>query len=618
MLGGTASWHFLDVESGHLPDEASSSLLPRSGEGRIVVLAATPFARAGGWAGRAVVAVTTAWAREGRRIFLMDLGLETPSLHEVLELPNHEGVTDAFLFGASVQRIARPTPDGAIFFASAGTPTANPEEVLRHPRWHDLAGGFSETDATLLLFLPTDIPGGESILRLATDVIFLAAEGESADALLGPASVKLLATLGPLASLREAAWDPGKVEEPPTRMGAALDAGAPDPVDSEGREASEAPKAPPPDEEDLASRFRVPEGFHPVGPGEEEVEEIQVNPEPGLVGPEQGSTWRTPSDALDVPDFGAEFAELPPLEDEVAGAGVSGRDVGDLGKDLVSGPDFGIPPGEVRGPEAGPEVHHPGLPHDPGERESTLREEESTAAPPRPRPRRRPPPRKRSVGSLLAVLLVLAAVALTAGTVFGVFSLPGFGVFQGLRNGLPEPPLALPGPQPNEPLLRYSLELFRYQEDELAFAGQMRDELRSRLPDLLFVLAPDASRGGLTWALLAGPAETLIDVENVRAALGTVITREDAGLWRVRETPRAFVLGEAGTLREARELLASAEEKGVFAYVLHATYPGGTDAFLVLAGAYQGVEEARALQAILHRQGFVGAPLVERRGRFPG
>jgi len=581
-----------------------------------VALAATPFARAGGWAGRAVVAITTAWAREGRRIFLMDLGLETPSLHEVLELPNQEGVTDAFLFGASVQRIARPTPDGAIFFASAGTPTANPEEVLGHPRWQDLAGGFSETDATLLLFLPTEIPGAESILRFATDVIFLAAEGESADALLGPASVKLLATLGPLASPREVAWDPGEAEEPPTRTGVAPDAA--DPEDFEGREASEAPEAPPGDEEELASQFHMPEGFHPVGPKKEEVDGVRVDPEPGLVGPEHGSTWRTLSDTLDVPDFGAEFAELPPLDDEVAGGGVSGRDVGDLGEDLVSGPDFGSPPGEVRGPGESPEVHHAGFPDAPEERESRFREEEPKAASPRPRLRRRPPPRKRPVGSLLAVLLVLAAVAVTAGTVFGVFSLPRFGIFQGLRNGLPEPPLALPGPQANEPILRYSLELFRYHEDEMVFARQMRDELRSRLPEFLFVLTPDASRSGLTWVLLAGPAEILIDVENVRAAVGTVITREDAESWRVRETPRAFVLGEAGTLREARELLDSAEEKGLFPYVLHATFPGGTDAFLVLAGAYQGVEEARALQAILHRQGFAGAPLIERRGRFPG
>jgi hypothetical protein len=582
-----------------------------------VVLAATPFARVGGWAGRAVASIAAAWAREGRRIFLMDLGLESPSLHEVLKLPNEEGVSDAFLFGASVQRIARPTPDGSIFFASAGTPTVDPEEVLSHSRWNDLAGGFSETDATLLLFLPTEIPGADSILNLATDVIFLAAEGESADALLGSASVKLVATLGPLASLRERALDPGEVEKPPARGGMASIPTTTAFPDSGGREASQALEPGPPDEEELASQFRLPEGFH-LTDAEEEPEETHVAPEPTLVRPDQGSTWKTESDPLDVPDFVAEFAELPPLDDAVTGAGAAARDLGGLGNDLVSGPDFGSPPRESRGSEKSPEVSLLGRGGVPQEKDGELPQEEPQVAAPRSRPRRRPPPRKRPAGSLLAVLLVLAAVTVTAGTVFGVFTLPGFGVFKGLKEGLPEPPLALPGPQPNEPLLRYSLELFRYHEDELTYAAQMRDELRSRLPDLLFVLAPDASRGGLTWALLAGPAQTLIDVENVRAAVGTVITREDAGSWRVRETPRGFVLGEAGTLGEAQELLSSAEEKGVFGYVLHATFPGGTDAFLVLAGAFRDVEEARAMQAILRREGFTGAPLIERRGRFPG
>jgi hypothetical protein len=550
----------------------------------------------------------------------MDLGLEAPSLHEVLKLPNEEGVSDAFLFGASVQRIARPTPDGSIFFASAGTPTVDPEEVLSHPRWNDLAGGFSETDATLLLFLPTEIPGAESILRLATDVIFLAAEGESADALLGSASVKLVATLGPLAPPRESALELEELEEAPAATDTASVPPHPTSPDSEVKEASEAQESFLVDQEDLSARFHLSEGFHPqrAEEGEKEPEETHAVSEPTLVRPEQGSTWRSTSDPLDAPDFAAEFADLPPLDDRGADAGVPGRDMGGLGNDLVSGPDFGSPSREAREPERSPEVSPSALGDAPQGEEEEPQHERSRVAGPRSRPRRRPPPRRRPSGSLLAVLLVLGAVAVTAGTVFGVFTLPGFGVFQGLRGGLPEPPLALPGPQPNEPLLPYSLELFRYHEDELTFAVQMRDELRSSLPGLLFVLAPDASRGELSWALLAGPARTLIDIENVRAAVGTVITREEPESWRVRETPRAFVLGEAGSLGEARELLSSAEERGVFGYVLHATFPGGTDAFLILAGAYESVEEARAMQAILHREGFAGAPLIERRGRFPG
>jgi hypothetical protein len=623
MIGGTASWHFLDVESGQVPEGARSSVLPRSGDGRIVVLGATPLARAGGWAGRAAVSIATAWAREGRRIFLMDLGLESPSLHEILELPNEEGVSDAFLYGASVQRIARSTLDGEIFFAPAGTATADPEDVLRHPRWHDLAGGFSETDATLLLFLPTEIPGADSILKLGTDVVFLAAQGESADALLGAASVKLVVTLGPLASPQEVAGEPSYPGEPPAGKAPPASGypGGQETWEQEEGGALGGDKALAPDEEALSSRFHLAEGFLPESTDEEKGTP-DVAPESTLVHSGQSSTWRTGSGPLDVPDFGAEFADLPPLEDEEVhsgGAPGAGEEGGGFGQDLVSGPDFGAFTPEDRSSEGRPDApaRERGVVSEKGEDGPAERVPPPT--PPRSMPRRRPPPpRKRPIGSLVAVVLALAAVAVIVGTVLGVFTLPGFGFLPGFQRDLPEPSLALPGPQPNEPLLRYSLEVFRYTEEELSFAVELQSELRARLPDLLFVLAPADSRSGVTYVLLAGPAETLIDVENVRAALAGVITREIPESWRVRETPRAFFLGERGTLQEAREFVASLEDSGIFGYVLHATFPGGTDAYLVLAGAYEGVADARRLQSILRQAGVGDAPLIERRGRFPG
>ncbi len=44
------------------------------------------------------------------------------------------------------------------------------------------------------------------------------------------------------------------------------------------------------------------------------------------------------------------------------------------------------------------------------------------------------------------------------------------------------------GPQPIEPILRFSLEMDVYEEDELGVAIEMRNTLRERLPDLLFNL----------------------------------------------------------------------------------------------------------------------------------
>ncbi|MFC1791326.1 hypothetical protein ACFL0I_02525, partial [Gemmatimonadota bacterium] len=130
MAGGIVSWHFFDVESGRVPEGCTPSILPGGGEGRIIVLAATPFAQKGGWGSKAAVAIAKDWAGSELSIFLMDLGLETPTLHELLGLPNEEGVSDAFLYGASVQNIAQPAMDGAFFFASAGTVPGDTAEVL--------------------------------------------------------------------------------------------------------------------------------------------------------------------------------------------------------------------------------------------------------------------------------------------------------------------------------------------------------------------------------------------------------------------------------------------------------------------------------------------------------
>ncbi len=626
MLGGTASWHFLDVESGRVPEEASSSVLPEGGEGRIVALGSTSFARSNGWAGRAAVSIAAAWAREGRRIFLMDLGLEAPSLHEVLALPNREGVSDAFLYGASVQRIAQPALDDAIFFAPAGTATVDPEEVLSHPRWLDLAGGFSETDATLLLFLPSEIPGAESILSLATDILFLAAQGESADAFLGSASSKVVATLGPLAPLEEGGEEDdasGRAKVVETARGPGLSAAGED-SEVEGEEGAVQEGAvqegtETPDDDALAAEFELAANFLPGRATEDETPDVSSDmPSEQWRG---DPAWRREDDPLPVPDFGAEFAELPSLEDGSGDEDVATGSVevgGDLGRDLLPASDFGgFQGGDRDGGGAGPDAPPPQDREAPSKPDPEPVRRGSAFQPRRPR-RRRPPPRRRLLGSPVIVILALAAVSVAAaGTVLGAFNLPGFGFVQSLTGRLPDPPLVLPGPEPNEPLLRYSLELFRYHEEELAFAAQMRSELRSRFPGLLFVLAPDDSRGTLSYALLAGPATALLDVENLRATIAEVITREPPESWRIRETPRAFLLGERATLAEAREYLASVEDKGVFGYVLHATFPGGTDTYLVLTGAYQGVADARPLQLILHRRGFREVPLIERRGRLP-
>ena len=108
------------------------------------------------WAGRAAMALCTAWARGGRRIVLADLDVESPLLHELAGVENLEGFVDVFLYGASIARSARPVEGRAFFLIPAGTYTPDARAIYRHPRWPKLVAGFRDAGASLVLFGSAD------------------------------------------------------------------------------------------------------------------------------------------------------------------------------------------------------------------------------------------------------------------------------------------------------------------------------------------------------------------------------------------------------------------------------------------------------------------------------
>lgn len=648
MAGGIVGWHFFDVESGLVPEDSNPSLLPGGGKGRIVVLAATPFAVTDGWAARAAIAIAKDWSEMDLRIFLMDLGLENPTLHEALDLPNGEGVSDAFLFGASVQHVARPVLNDAFFFAPAGSAPGDPEEVLGHPRWNDLAGGFSEANATLLLFLPTGIPGAGKILSRATDIIFLSAQGESADSHLGPASIKVVSMMGPFGSppeevpeVPEAPEEVEEVEVPeePTMddFGAGLELadgfGTAGPEEEKEEEESssfdfsgglkladgfggdelqaEEPsdEAEAPGGEDEDAEFSADSGETPDFGGDFGL--VEEEPSPGFgedlvmgAALSGGLEMEDEGGALDEPDFGADFVDMGPVDEP-------GVDETAFGGDLVQGADFGAATaGDIEvEPRAALELEAPP-------------EDSSTAAPtserPKPTPKRRPPPKKKfPIGMVLGIVIVLGAIGAAAGTALGYLNVPGLTFLQDYLSDVPDPPLTLAGPQPNEEVLRFSLVLFTYGETEVGDATDMLEALQGRLPDLLFALVRGDVDGEPSYTLLAGPALDRIEAEDLRSPLAGVLTREDPDSWSVRETPRAFYLGERETLADAQEYMASLYIEGAFPYILHVTYPDGSEGYEILSGAFDGVLDARPLQLSLREGGFRDVPLIERRGRLP-
>jgi hypothetical protein len=110
-----------------------------------------PASSDGRWAAQAAWDVARSAARTGRRVALVDLGLEQPSLHEVAGLAPSEGIADAFERGESLTQVAHDVE--GVFFIGPGAQTAQRDALFGHERWRKLQRGFHAEGALLLLFL---------------------------------------------------------------------------------------------------------------------------------------------------------------------------------------------------------------------------------------------------------------------------------------------------------------------------------------------------------------------------------------------------------------------------------------------------------------------------------
>jgi hypothetical protein len=167
------------------------------GAGRVVVLVASEQAVAEGWAAMAAVDLARSWSQSGRRVILVDGGLQHPTLHAAAGVHNGEGLTDATLYGASVGRVSQPLDDGDFFLISAGTPVADTRTVVRSSRWHRLSAGISEAGVTLAVFVRDGESGTAAFLGSASDIVVLASPGEPPPAAVRDLEPLVRAVTGP-------------------------------------------------------------------------------------------------------------------------------------------------------------------------------------------------------------------------------------------------------------------------------------------------------------------------------------------------------------------------------------------------------------------------------------
>lgn len=121
----------------------------------VVLVPVTDDAR---WAAESAWSIARAAAAGGqggrRAVALVDLRLETPSLHQAKGLPPAPGIADAFATGGPLSDVARDQ-DG-VHFLPAGTPADDAAGVVSAPRWRRLQAGFRNEGALLLVLLPAE------------------------------------------------------------------------------------------------------------------------------------------------------------------------------------------------------------------------------------------------------------------------------------------------------------------------------------------------------------------------------------------------------------------------------------------------------------------------------
>lgn len=104
-----------------------------------------------------------------RRVAIADLVGDAPPLRDAVGSALDEdphGISDSFLYGVSLNKIARPIePSGAVFVLPSGTEGVALEAVYRNDRWRRLATGFQQVGALLLVVAVRDVPGFDALCQ---------------------------------------------------------------------------------------------------------------------------------------------------------------------------------------------------------------------------------------------------------------------------------------------------------------------------------------------------------------------------------------------------------------------------------------------------------------------
>ena len=149
-------WEALGAESSAALDAAHA----------VLVTGTDPVAAA-----RAAIGLGRAQARN-RRVAIGDLVGEVEPLQRLVTGDDPHGIVDSFLYGVSLNKIARQVDDsGMLFVMPSGTEPVLTPDILRNERWRRLAAGFREVGALMLLVASSDAEGVHELASMLDGVV---------------------------------------------------------------------------------------------------------------------------------------------------------------------------------------------------------------------------------------------------------------------------------------------------------------------------------------------------------------------------------------------------------------------------------------------------------------
>lgn len=109
-----------------------------------------------------------------RRVALGDLLGDAEPIQQLLNGDDPHGLADSFLYGVSINKIARPVPQyGDLYVLPSGSEVPGYDVIFTNARWRRLAAGFRETGSLLVVAAPASAEHVADVVELTDGVVLV-------------------------------------------------------------------------------------------------------------------------------------------------------------------------------------------------------------------------------------------------------------------------------------------------------------------------------------------------------------------------------------------------------------------------------------------------------------